>query len=87
MVLEGLGLPFPSEVIMVFAGFLSVGSVGLFVVYALAGSVGGFVGNLLLYYISVYGGRPLILFIVQERIDHHNGIVKINLPRGMAIPC
>ncbi len=63
MVLEGLGLPFPSEVIMVFAGFLSVGNVGLFVVYALAGSVGGFVGNLLLYYISVYGGRPLILFI------------------------
>ena len=41
-------IPFPSEVIMVFAGFLSVGNVGLFVVYALAGSVGGFVGNLLL---------------------------------------
>ncbi|MCL6003654.1 MAG: DedA family protein [Thermoplasmatales archaeon] len=63
MVLEGVGLPFPSEVIMVFAGFLSTGNIGLFVIYALAGSVGGFIGNLILYYIAVYGGRPLILFI------------------------
>ncbi|MGC8617248.1 MAG: DedA family protein [Thermoplasmata archaeon] len=63
MVLEGVGLPFPSEVIMVFAGFLATGNVGLFVIYAILGSVGGFVGNLVLYYISVYGGRPLILFI------------------------
>jgi membrane protein DedA with SNARE-associated domain len=63
MVLEGIGLPFPSEVIMVFAGFLSTGNLGLFILYALSGSIGGFVGNLLLYYISVYGGRPLILFI------------------------
>lgn len=63
MVLEGVGLPFPSEVIMVFAGFLSTGNMGLFVVYALSGSIGGFVGNLMLYYISVYGGRPLILFV------------------------
>jgi membrane protein DedA with SNARE-associated domain len=63
MVLEGLGLPFPSEVIMVFAGFLSTGNIGLFIIFALAGSVGGFVGNLILYYISLYGGRPLILYI------------------------
>ena len=63
MVLEGIGLPFPSEVIMVFAGFLSTGNLGLFTLYVLSGSIGGFVGNLLLYYISVYGGRPLILFI------------------------
>ncbi len=63
MVLEGVGLPFPSEVIMVFAGFLSTGSIGLFVVFALAGSIGGFVGNLILYYIALLGGRPLILYI------------------------
>ncbi|MEM0134146.1 MAG: DedA family protein [Thermoplasmatales archaeon] len=63
MVLEGVGLPFPSEVIMLFAGFLSTGKIGLFIVFALLGSVGGFVGNLILYYISVYGGRPLILFL------------------------
>lgn len=63
MVLEGVGLPFPSEVIMVFAGYLSTGNIGLFVVYAIAGSVGGFVGNLILFYIALYGGRPLILFI------------------------
>ena len=63
MVLEGIGLPLPSEVIMVFAGFLSTGNLGLFTLYVLSGSIGGFVGNLLLYYISVYGGRPLILFI------------------------
>ncbi len=63
MVMEGLGLPFPSEVIMVFAGFLSTGSIGLFIVYSLAGSIGGFIGNLILYYIAVYGGRPLILYL------------------------
>ncbi len=63
MVLEGVGLPFPSEVIMVFAGFLSTGNIGLFVVFALAGSIGGFVGNLILYYIALLGGRPLILYI------------------------
>ncbi|MEM0073179.1 MAG: DedA family protein [Thermoplasmatales archaeon] len=63
MLLEGVGLPFPSEVIMVFAGFLSSGSTFLFVVYALTGSIGGFLGNVILYYISKYGGRPLILFI------------------------
>ncbi len=63
MVFEGIGLPFPSEVIMVFAGFLSSGSIISFVIYALAGSIGGYVGNLLLYYISAFGGRPLILFI------------------------
>ncbi|MEM0127573.1 MAG: DedA family protein [Thermoplasmatales archaeon] len=63
MVLEGVGLPFPSEVIMVFAGFLSSGSLLMFVVYAIVGSVGGFLGNIILYYISRYGGRPIILFI------------------------
>jgi membrane protein DedA with SNARE-associated domain len=63
MVLEGVGLPFPSEVIMVFGGFLSSGNILLFVVFALAGSIGGFVGNIILYYIAVFGGRPLILFI------------------------
>jgi len=63
MVLEGVGLPFPSEVIMVFAGFLSGRSIPLFVLYALAGSVGGFVGNVILYYISYLGGRPVILYI------------------------
>lgn len=63
MVMEGIGIPFPSELIMPFAGFLSQGNLGLFVVFALAGSIGGFVGNLILYYISVYLGRPVILYI------------------------
>jgi membrane protein DedA with SNARE-associated domain len=63
MVLEGVGLPFPSELIMTFAGFLSNGNIYSLAVYALAGSVGGYIGNLILYFISVYGGRPLILAI------------------------
>jgi membrane protein DedA with SNARE-associated domain len=63
MVLEGVGLPFPSEVIMVFGGFLSSGNFPLFVVFALAGSIGGFVGNVILFYIALFGGRPLILYI------------------------
>jgi membrane protein DedA with SNARE-associated domain len=63
MVLEGVGLPFPSEVIMVFGGFLSTGNISLFVIFALAGSIGGFVGNVILFYIAVFGGRPLILYL------------------------
>lgn len=63
MVLEGIGFPFPSELIMTFGGFLASGSIPFLVIYALAGSVGGYIGNLILYYIAVYGGRPLILSI------------------------
>ncbi|MGC8644839.1 MAG: DedA family protein [Thermoplasmata archaeon] len=63
MVFEGVGLPFPSEVIMVFAGFLAGRSAPMFALYAIAGSVGGFVGNVILYYISYFGGRPIILYI------------------------
>lgn len=63
MILEGIGLPFPSEIIMTFAGFLSNGNIPLLVVYSLMGSIGGFIGNLILYYISLLGGRPIILTI------------------------
>ncbi len=63
MVLEGLGIPFPSEIIMPLSGILASKSVDLFIEYSLAGSVGGFVGNLILYYISKFGGRPIILAI------------------------
>lgn len=63
MVFEGVGLPFPSELIMTFAGFLSSGNILSLFVYATAGSVGGFIGNLILYYIALFGGRPLILAI------------------------
>lgn len=63
MVMEGLGLPFPSEIIMTFSGFLSSGNLAILAIYSLLGSIGGFVGNLMLYYISLLGGRPVILAI------------------------
>ncbi len=73
MIMEGIGLPFPSEIIMTFAGFVSNGNIPLLVLYSLTGSIGGFIGNIILYYISLLGGRPIILAIgkyVGFREDH-----------------
>jgi len=63
MTLEGLGIPIPSELVMPLSGIYSSGKPLIFFEYMVAGSVGGFFGNLLLYYISMFGGRPVILGI------------------------
>jgi membrane protein DedA with SNARE-associated domain len=73
MILEGVGLPFPSEIIMLFGGFLANGSIVSLAVYSFMGSIGGFFGNLILYYISLFGGRPIILGIgkyISLREEH-----------------
>lgn len=67
MVLEGVLVPIPSEVIMAFGGYL-VYSGGLpaelgipaLVVLVIAGSVGNMVGAYLAYLLGDYGGIPLI---------------------------
>ncbi len=68
MLLEGLLLPIPSEVVMAFGGYLAYSGalpseIGIpaFVILLLAGSVGNMVGAYLAYMLGDYGGIPLIL--------------------------
>jgi membrane protein DedA with SNARE-associated domain len=60
MTLESIGVPLPSEVIMPFAGYV-VWTGGMTLVgVTLAGTAGCLVGSLVAYYISLWGGRPLL---------------------------
>lgn len=68
MLLEGLLLPIPSEVVMAFGGFLAFQSrlpaelgIPAFILLLIAGSVGNMVGAYLAYLLGDYGGIPLIL--------------------------
>jgi membrane protein DedA with SNARE-associated domain len=60
MMLESVGLPIPSEVIMPFAGYV-VWEGGLTLIgITLAGTLGCLAGSLIAYYIGLWGGRPLL---------------------------
>ena len=60
MLLESAGIPFPSEIIMPFAGFLVATGKMSFWAVVLSGVMGNMVGSLLAYAIGAKGGRPLI---------------------------
>jgi membrane protein DedA with SNARE-associated domain len=61
MVLESACIPIPSEVTMVFGGFLvSRGELDFFWV-AMLGTLANVVGSWLAYWVGLLGGRPLIL--------------------------
>ena len=68
MLLEGMLLPIPSEVVMTFSGYLafyglldSFGPYPSVVLLLLAGSVGDLVGAWIAYAIGKYGGDPFII--------------------------
>ncbi|KJE48751.1 MULTISPECIES: DedA family protein [Acidiplasma] len=68
MLLEGMLLPIPSEVVMTFSGYLAYyGLMGGFnsiinvILLLIIGSVGDLVGALIAYAIGKYGGDPFIL--------------------------
>jgi Uncharacterized membrane-associated protein, COG0586 len=68
MLLEGLLLPIPSEVVMAFGGYLAFSSglpdimgIPAFVVLLIVGSLGNVVGAYLAYLLGDYGGIPLIM--------------------------
>ncbi len=68
MLLEGLLLPIPSEVVMAFGGYLAFSSglpdimgIPAFVILLLVGSLGNVAGAYLAYLLGDYGGIPLIL--------------------------
>jgi membrane protein DedA with SNARE-associated domain len=68
MLLEGLLLPVPSEVVMAFGGYLaltgglpSFGPVPAYILVITAGTLGNLAGSSIAYAIGYYGGEPGIL--------------------------
>jgi membrane protein DedA with SNARE-associated domain len=68
MLLEGMLLPIPSEVVMTFSGYLAFyglldpfGPYFSVILLLLAGSVGDLVGAWIAYWIGKYGGDPFII--------------------------
>lgn len=60
MTLESALIPIPSEVTMVFGGFLVARGELDFVLVGLMGAVANLVGSWIAYYVGVVGGRPLV---------------------------
>lgn len=74
MTLESALVPLPSEVIMPFAGFVSwsKGSWLFFWQSVTVATLGNLLGSVILYYIGIFGGRPLIIkygkyLLISER--------------------
>ena len=65
MAVESAAIPFPSELIMPLAGWLLVlekgGGWGMLVVAGLCGAIGNLLGSWVAYWVSLKGGRPLLL--------------------------
>ncbi len=60
MILESVGIPLPSEIILPFAGYLVYQGKAGFWAAVLVGTLGGTVGSLLAYGLGLWGGRPLL---------------------------
>jgi len=79
MAVESAGIPFPSELIMPFAGWWLVqakgGSHGLVVLAGFYGALGNLLGSWVAYWVSLKGGRPLLrkygkyVLITQEEVE------------------
>ncbi|WP_246009337.1 DedA family protein [Brevibacillus fluminis] len=74
MVLESACIPLPSEVIMLFGGYLvSIGKASFWAIFA-AGTIGNIVGSIIIYWFGRKGGRTLLerygkyVFIRQNHI-------------------
>ena len=60
MAVESACIPFPSEVIMPFAGFVvSEGKMTLWAI-TMAGALGNLFGSIVAYLVGAYGGRPFL---------------------------
>ncbi len=75
MALESAGIPFPSEVIMPFSGFVvSEGKLTLLGI-VLAGTLGNLFGSIVAYVVGLKGGRPFLeqygrcLFLNNKKLD------------------
>ncbi|PIS07409.1 alkaline phosphatase [Candidatus Berkelbacteria bacterium CG10_big_fil_rev_8_21_14_0_10_43_13] len=73
MAAESCGIPFPSEVIMPFAGFAVASGNLLFWPVVIVGAIGNLVGSWVAYWIGYRGGRPLIeKYGKYILISHHD---------------
>ncbi|EHQ3837470.1 DedA family protein [Listeria monocytogenes] len=61
MLIESVCIPLPSEVIMLFGGFMAEAGKLNFWLVVFAGIAGNLVGSLIAYYIGKFGGRALVL--------------------------
>ena len=65
MAVESAAIPFPSEIIMPLAGWLLIKERGhgeeWLLLAGFYGALGNTIGSLVAYYISAWGGRPLLL--------------------------
>ncbi|AAY79702.1 DedA family protein [Sulfolobus acidocaldarius] len=82
MILEGIGFPIPSEVIMPYTGYYSrTGNMDLFL-GIIVGTLGSLVGSIIDYYIAFKLGLPFLkrygkLFrLTSKRLDRLNGWFK-----------
>jgi membrane protein DedA with SNARE-associated domain len=75
MALESACIPFPSEVIMPFAGFVVHEGHLDFLGIVIIGTLGNLVGSLIAYYVGLKGGRPILerygkyILITSEKLD------------------
>ncbi len=79
MAIESACVPLPSEIIAPFAGFLAQsGRFSLFWV-AIAGGLGSSVGSVLMYWIGMKGGRPLVEKYGKYILISHHDIQKADV--------
>ncbi len=75
MALESACIPFPSEVIMPFAGFVVHEGNLNFVWIVIIGTLGNLVGSLIAYYVGLKGGRPILekygkyILVTEDKLD------------------
>lgn len=60
MAVESACIPVPSEIIMPFAGFLTISGKLYFLSVVFWGAVGNLIGSIVAYVVGAYGGRPFI---------------------------
>jgi len=98
MILESALLPFPSEIIMPFSGFVAYtkgeGAYGI-LFYTTAGVIGNLIGSIISYYIGMFVKREILdkylkyLFIKKDHLDRaekwfkKNGYLAVFLGRMM----
>ncbi len=75
MGLESACIPLPSEIIMPFGGYVAWKGELTLVGVTIAGTLGCLIGSLVLYYIGLLGGRPVLvrygkyIFIREKELD------------------
>jgi membrane protein DedA with SNARE-associated domain len=83
MMLQAVGVPLPSEVMMSFGGYLAYTHELALIPVIVAGTLGDTSGAVISYFIGYYGGRPLVerfgrlIFIRERELAHaHDWIVR-----------